>query len=65
MKWTREKPTKAGWWWYKDDITAARPLWCTRAKRQITAHWHNGATDSVNDLDGQWSDQPIPEPEEP
>lgn len=68
MKWTTEKPTKEGWYWYNDTVTGK--------SKEIVFIWRSGIGDLhigfntesevylLSEIYGEWSDQPIPEPEE-
>jgi len=65
LTWTREKPTKDGWYWYKEYGNKAS-LWNLDTSREygLWLKWYYGGT--VRDteaMNGTWSG-PIPEPEE-
>lgn len=58
LRWTRERPTKEGWYWYKHDD----------GQRIIGRLFHGGLHfpggnfNSLKDMPGEWAG-PIPEPE--
>ena len=73
MKWTTEKPTKKGWYWYKNHeyMMCVQVFWHdgfemlivhvirSKSTHQSETDWH-----PLDSLNGYWSDQPIPEPGE-
>lgn len=75
MKWTKEKPTAAGWWWqrYFPDWMDGEPI---SSVVKVEPHWETSEL-GVDDEEGwcflstefgegqEWSDAPVPEPEEP
>lgn len=60
MKWTTEKPTREGWYWYR---------WSTHHTIQIVRHRHGiidgiyGDEGNIEAWNGLWSDTPISQPE--
>ena len=67
MKWTTKKPRKPGWWWYREK--ARNGIWNNQCVMQvynkcvsngIERYTHRG---NVSFSTGEWSDEPIPEPE--
>ena len=67
MKWTTKKPEKTGWYWYRGKLEQPTPRKVYFS--QYTSVWC--AFDSIyskvyhlDEIDGEWSDEPIPVPEE-
>lgn len=57
MKWTKKKPTKAGWYWVRDKIN--------NESRIVKVRWYAGNWAIGNSSiweDCEWSDKSIPEP---
>lgn len=64
--WTTEKPTVAGWYWYKNHITQAVDVVLVRragCNYPLEACDADGRWDTVTNWHGQWSG-PILPPEE-
>ena len=65
MKWTREKPTKRGHYWFKHDMKQDFPF----VFRFVNEHSYMVGGDVFDEEVfvgyGMFSDGPIPEPEEP
>jgi hypothetical protein len=64
MKWTNRNPDRPGWWWYRPVYEAHeyRPERIVRdGGRGLVCYrtW----SDNFKQWPGQWSDQPIPDPE--
>lgn len=57
MKWTKERPTVEGWYWYRDDNRAAQIVGV--GKR---AGFMDGKVVELDELSGEWAG-PIPPPE--
>lgn len=66
MTWTSNKPDKPGWWWYRDEETTKPVKVDVRQSGVLVFRfnsWHH--IEDRHFRNGQWSDQPITEPEEP
>lgn len=77
MIWTKELPKKAGWWWFRDVPSQTKPdilyvFWEAPwgKDHEYGGYWawvYGYDTDdfgNVEHLPGEWSSEPIPEPEE-
>lgn len=64
MKWTTEKPTREGWYWYRPfpDIDPSMAHIVDAYSDGLFVHGQSVAG-YLKDLEGQWSDAPIPQPE--
>jgi hypothetical protein len=65
MKWTNKKPDRPGWWWYRFLDTKACvcvSVYAVGRLKRMYAVTALGVA-PIKDVPGQWSDQPIPEPE--
>lgn len=66
MKWTNEKPVKAGWYWYQE-LKSFGPTIINIQKDESAGKLYVNSDDwkdlYVEDFKGQWSG-PIPEPED-
>jgi len=66
MKWTTEKPDRAGWWWFKE--AGREPYLFEVEADDIENHGKNcptcgaGKWSALNDV-AMFSDQPIEQPE--
>jgi hypothetical protein len=73
MKWTKTPPTEAGWYWWRDDEDDLCPsivnVFLDNAEEgyEVLAVQFGPSPCDVSDVyqyDCEWSDQPIPQPEE-
>jgi len=65
MKWTKDLPDCAGYWWWRFNRKAApRPIHVEMAGIAYIEYWCNdsGSFCRVSEMGGEWSDTPIPEP---
>jgi hypothetical protein len=64
MTWTTEKPTVAGWYWYRDNHHeypfAIEITWVCGELETMDDHFDH----KVSDLTGEWSSHPITPPRE-
>ncbi len=66
MKWTKEKPSGQGWYWWKRDpyVTASiEHIYVGRTDGALFMYLPRGAGVAVDRLPGEWAG-PIQEPEE-
>lgn len=78
MKWTREKPSRIGWYWYRsvpeygppdtDGVIGRVGLHTDVAphEQKRERFWFHSMyrTDVVENMPGEWSDGPLPWPDE-
>lgn len=67
MNSTKQKPTKPGWYWYRDDVcgvAAVEVFWGSEyyGGELIAFAPEYNFLPSVKDLDGDWSTEPIAQP---
>lgn len=62
VRWTREKPTKPGKWWYREDGNCEYYVASVvRIEGDLFAAM-DGSQFYVDDCEGEWSDKPIKDP---
>ena len=68
MKWTKNKPTKIGWYWYKDGLTDS-PVIGKVSRQEKDLYFDDGCElcfvigkDKETDKMTWWSDENIEEP---
>ena len=60
MTWTTEKPTKSGWYWWRDEEGhAVVEVYPTETS---TAVWRRGLLYNLNDVMGEWAGPLDPPP---
>lgn len=64
MIWTTQKPTKPGWYW------CHMVMWGTGFKKVVEVLQYNGfkfvaGVGPLDEINAQWSSEPISEPKEP
>jgi len=67
MKWTDKKPTTPGLYWWRWDRESASEIVGVEIYGTPTRLWASNGLSACNPLSewgGQWSDAPIPEPED-
>ncbi len=62
LKWSREKPISAGWYWYRGEVGEADPL-IVQIDEAGMFQWPDGAFQEVTLTKGEWAG-PILLPEE-
>ena len=68
--WTTEKPTKPGWYWYRDKDIPTQPVYVYNAVGGLFVELWNGEIRSFESRSGRWKSMsgqwagPIREPEE-
>ena len=63
LVWTKDKPTKAGYYWYREARTYVVEVCFVRGERIVYKCGHDCDKD-LSELAGEWAG-PIPEPREP
>jgi hypothetical protein len=63
LRWTEEKPTEPGWYWYRGEVDDADPL-IVEVDRAGYFQWPDGGFQEVKLTKGEWAG-PIPLPEKP
>jgi hypothetical protein len=65
MIWRAQKPTQAGWYWYRKDQRQSQVLMQVKGSgAQTTAGWPDGRWDAVFSMPGEWSgplERPVPQ----
>lgn len=72
MEWISAKPTKPGWYWLRprdrSSTHIVKVLWTSTKKTKLIGYWLNGILQEqhhyVDAMLGEWSSEPIPEPQE-
>ena len=68
LKWTKEKPTIAGFYWWRLEEGCyqhiRKVVYVGYTKRWIVSMYNSDVFENLDDNDGEWAG-PIPEPEEP
>lgn len=68
LRWTREKPTQEGWYWYRDKVTEPIMSLITTLDHQLVMNAYRRYQNAFIDrLDGEYDEEwagPIPEPED-
>jgi len=68
MNWTKEKPTKEGWYWYGSDVSDPKPtiLWVDIMNNgQGWVSWPDHSSDRLTRVEGEWyGPLKLPEDEE-
>jgi len=64
MKWTDEKPSKPGWYWFRNENWNRSIVFLYQCNAGICFDFGEGNAVPLGIVSGQWSDTPIPEPEE-
>ncbi len=62
LKWTKNKPTEAGWYWYRGQTHEEDPF-IVQVDEVGQFQWPDGAFQEVTLTKGEWAG-PIEEPEE-
>jgi hypothetical protein len=63
MTWTTRTPTQPGWYWWRLQRNAPKQV--LLVKTDMSVHGLNGRADHIDELiDGEWSSEPLGEPEE-
>lgn len=56
MKWTSEKPTRKGWYWWRQDKEAVIcRVWEWWDKQELYVRFEGSDSAPVNTLDGEWA----------
>jgi len=63
MHWTTEKPTKPGWYWWSPSKGIACIVEIV-GRLVMKVYFISGRRDLLNNVKGEWSSEPIAEPEE-
>ena len=70
MKWTKRKPPKQRknrWYWWRlkqgCDHEIVHVFWVVRRK-SCNVRFPDGSICTLEEMDGEWSSEPIPEPDE-
>jgi hypothetical protein len=65
-KWTTQKPTRAGWYWWRNGerYALAAPVSIFQITDVLCFYPHHGGCLRVSEAGGEWSSQPLAEPEE-
>ena len=67
MKWTNIKPDRPGWWWYRSEPGHRSHVFYigeeVRPNEGLHYYWA-GSIKMLSKVNGQFSDRPIPEPED-
>lgn len=65
MKWTNNKPTKEGWYWYDPDggFPEKRMIYFVDNDLDLWIDHHDYEFFPISEFDGKWAG-PIPEPDE-
>lgn len=73
MKWTKNKPTEEGWYWYQEGeympecvsvLFTGSQFEATSVGMIVSPHLPIPKWEPLDNFKGKWGDQPIPEPEE-
>ena len=66
MRWTKTKPSEPGWWWYRDKVTLNQVPRCILVVDDdgVLRAYSGGWNVMLQRDPGEWSSEPIPEPEE-
>ena len=68
LRWTREKPTEEGWYWYRDKVTEPIMSLITTLDHKLVMNAYRRYQNALIDrLDGEYDEEwagPIPEPED-
>ena len=64
MKWTSQKPDRPGWWWHRNMISSGHMGKNRILKLKVCGTFLVHGHMPVRSIGGQWSDSPIPTPEE-
>lgn len=68
LRWTKEHPTKEGWYWYRDKVTEPIMSLITTLDHQLVMNAYRRYQNALIDrLDGEYDEEwagPIPDPEE-
>lgn len=60
--WTTVKPTKPGWYWWRTRTRSGK--WCKIRLEEVRSNMTVSGWGEIDKLDGEWSSEPIAEPEE-
>lgn len=63
--WTTQQPSKPGWYWARTNMNYRAVIAYVDEHRQVLFPGHDYMVDFSEVTDGQWSSEPIKEPEEP
>jgi hypothetical protein len=61
MKWTTDRPTKPGWYWYRPKGGKTRHI--LQVRGDLTVHGINTYADHVDECDGKWQGPLVPHEE--
>ena len=68
MKWTKEKPTEIGWYWYRDRLTEPVMSLITMLDNELIMNAYRRYQNArINMLNGEYNEEwagPIPKPKE-
>ncbi len=64
MRWTKEKPTTPGWYWYQGGMDEVEPsiAYVAMINGRLKAMFIDCTTHAVGCLSGQWSSEPVTPP---
>lgn len=57
--WTTERPTKAGWYWWR--YTKGSTEHIMKVYPTLAVEWLNGEADHVDEIDGEWQPVVLPQ----